>query len=133
MKKTYKAGMLIGLVVLFIVCGYLFRLDRFGFTNIHWVDFIVYKNEVYTAAISTEGTRLTVDELNIGEKIGEVKYTLQGNVRSTFYNYRNFDASFLDKGTPIYQLKGNSNATLVVYLDDSYYLYQGESVAKNSK
>lgn len=125
MKKRYKLSIVFGLVILFFLCGYYLRIDRFGLSSIRWVDFIQYKNELYTAVTSNDGTHLTVHESEIGDKIGKVKYTIQGNVRSTHYTFRNFDASFLEKGTPIYSLKGETDIkSLAVYKDDSYYLYQ---------
>lgn len=87
MKRKYKISLVIGILLLFLLCGYLLRLDRFGFVSIHWVDFIKYKKVTYTAVMETNDTRQPVSSSEIGEKIGEVKYTLQGNVRSTTYYF----------------------------------------------
>lgn len=132
MKRKYKISLVIGILLLFLLCGYFLRLDKFGFVSIHWVDFIKYKKETYTAVMETNDTRQPVSSSEIGEKIGEVKYTLQGNVRSTYYKFRNFDASFLDKGTPIYRLKGEKYKNCIaVNIDGVYYMYQLESHIAN--
>lgn len=124
MKKRYKVSIVFGLIILLFIFGYYLRVDRFGFTKIDWVDFIEYKNELYTTVTSSNGTYLTVNTSEIGEIIGEVKFTLEGNVSNIRYKIRNFDASFLKKGTQIYRVKGKDIKSLAVYKDGSYYLYQ---------
>lgn len=124
MKKRYKVSIVFGLIILLFIFGYYLRVDRFGFTKISWVDFIEYKNELYTTVTSSNGTYLTVNTSEIGEIIGEVKFTLEGNVSNSRYKIRNFDASFLKKGTQIYRVKGKDIKSLAVYKDGSYYLYQ---------
>jgi hypothetical protein len=127
MKKRYKVSLVFGLVIFIFICGWLLRLDRFGFTSLDWVDFIEYKHELYVAVPDTNDTRHIVADTDIGVKVGEVKYTLQGKVRSSCYTYRNFDASFLEKGTPIYRIKDeNKKNQLAIYIDGFYYLYQAE-------
>ena len=124
MKKRNRISIVLGFVILLFLCGYYLRIDRFGLSSIDWMDFIKYKNELYTAVTSSDGTHPTVNSSEIGDKVGAVKYTLQGNVRSSLYKIRNFDASFLKKGTQIYRVKGRDIKSLAVYKDGSYYLYQ---------
>ena len=99
MKKRNRISIVLGFVILLFLCGYYLRIDRFGLSSISWIDFIKYKNELYTAVASSDDTHITVNASEIGETVGKVKYTLQGNVRNSRYKIRNFDASFLKKGT----------------------------------
>lgn len=85
MKKKHKAIIALVIIVLLLVFGYSMRLDRFGFTSIHWADFIYYKDVMYTAVTDSNGKYAKVDSIDIGDQLGEVKYTLQGNVRNTHY------------------------------------------------
>ncbi len=129
MRKRYKASIIIVVVLFILLCGYLFRIDRFGFTSIHWTDFINYRNELYEAVIDSNGERIKAEEYDIDGKIGEVKYTLQGNVKNIHYKYRNFDASILIKGTPIYRMIGDDNrSNIAIYLDGFYFLYHAENM-----
>lgn len=126
MKRKVKLLIIFITTMSLLILGYFSRIDRFGFSSIKWADILVingyqYDGE-YTGQNYNNEDRVIVDVNLIGEKIGEVKFMLQGNVKNPYYIKRNLDASILNKGTEIYEIK-NERQTIAVKIDTEFYLY----------
>ncbi|MDI2586702.1 hypothetical protein OR571_06040 [Psychrobacillus sp. NEAU-3TGS] len=100
-----KMGLFLLCIMLLVSCG--------SQTIIEWVDFIKINGKqydaVYTAVIS--------DSVNIGEKMGEVKFRVAGNVSNPGYRIKEGDAAFWEKGTEIYSVKDREG--LIAIPDES--------------
>ena len=66
-------------------------------TVIDWVDFVKWDGKQYESIYQG----VIADEEKIGEKIGEVKFTVAGNIKKTSYKIKDGDAGFLEKGTKL--------------------------------
>ncbi|GGA48081.1 hypothetical protein [Psychrobacillus lasiicapitis] len=88
-----KIGLFLLCIMLLVACG--------SQTIIEWVDFVKINGKqydaVYTAVIS--------DSVNIGEKVGEVKFRVADNVSNPSYRIKEGDAAYWEKGTEIYSVK----------------------------
>ncbi|MCD7036448.1 hypothetical protein LRR81_19555 [Metabacillus sp. GX 13764] len=93
------------LVVLLTGCG---NLNSHS-SIIDWVDFIKWDGKDYAGIDSG----VLADPSFIGEKVGMVKFKVDGNVTDSTYKTRNGDAAFHEKGTAIYKLKGQEDLLAV--------------------
>lgn len=95
------------------------RIDKFGFANIDWVDCVQINNIKYYSDFD----RTYANTSLIGEKIGVVKFCVSKSVHNPKYRFRNGDATFLDIGTEIYNIKEDSMA-IAIKINNSYYVYK---------
>lgn len=110
-------------IVLLVLAAYIFRLDRFGFVEVDYVDCVYINNQsYYSHSERNAGERTLIDPSLIEKKIGEIKFTLSENVHSTYYIFRNGDAAFLDIGTEIYRVK-TSDSMVAVKIGEQYFEY----------
>jgi hypothetical protein len=108
-------------LILLVLVAYIFRLDRFGFVEIDYVDCVYMNNQFYFSHFERNaGKRTLIDPMLIEQKIGEVKFTLSENVHSTYYINRNGDASFLDIGTEIFSVK-KSDSAIAIKIGEQYF------------
>lgn len=66
-----------------------------------------------------------VEEVLINEKIGTVKFNVCENVHKGSYGFGNWEDIFLEVGTEIYSVKGESNA-IAVKRGNNYYVYRSD-------
>lgn len=98
---------LISLVFVLIGCN-----NNVEHTEIDWVDFVKLNGETYEGIYDG----ILSDPSLVGKETGKVKFTIADNVHSTNYKIKNGDAAFLDKGTKIFEVKGNKD--FIVVKDD---------------
>ncbi|MCD8511221.1 MAG: hypothetical protein LRY73_16025 [Bacillus sp. (in: Bacteria)] len=94
--------------------------------SISWVDFIHINGTEYTKIYSA----VISDEEFIGEKIGEVKFKVDGNVANPNYRIKDGDAAFHEKGTELFAVEGHHHL-LAVPTDhevNGYQLYMAKGV-----
>ncbi len=130
MKHLRFLALLISLALLAGITRVLWhplRLDRFGSAQIQWSDLVQVDERTYYAEtyVSRENT-VEIHSINVeavGDKLGEVRFTMEGKVRNHEYRRHNWDASYLPKGTEIYAVRGSVNSVAVL-LDGVYYRYK---------
>lgn len=71
-------------------------------TIIDWVDFVKFNDTTYTSNYSKELS----SENDLGVVVSVVQFKLDGNITSSLYKTKNGDASYREKGTKIYEVKG---------------------------
>ena len=90
--------------------------------QIDWVNFIEVGATQYVAGQGVPPD--VVQESDLGPVYARVKFKVSGNVCDPNYRVKDGDAAFLDPGTPIYQVSGQSpseelaarfNGTNVIY------------------
>ncbi|MBS4220921.1 hypothetical protein KHA96_21745 [Bacillus sp. FJAT-49711] len=87
---------------------------------IDWVDFLQFDGNEYI------GSQLEISDPDlIGEKIGEIKHTLDGNIKNPNYTSKDGDAAYLPAGTDLYEIKDDSNLIAVKDKDsiNGYKIY----------
>ncbi|MBW8350849.1 hypothetical protein K0H71_15535 [Bacillus sp. IITD106] len=96
---------------------------------IDWVDFLQFNGEHYNGS-----TLEIADPELIGEKVGEIKHTLENNVKNPNYKSKDGDAAFLTKGTALYEVKNESNLLAVrdKYSINGYKIYSKENNTANT-
>lgn len=119
MKKVKIAIGIVLIASLLILTGYFFRVDRFGLSRISWIDCVKINNNKYYS----DYERTSIEEALVNKKIGEVKFNVSENVHNGNYKFRNGDATFLEVGTEIYNLKSDDNA-IAVKIDNEYFIYE---------
>ncbi|MBO0960967.1 hypothetical protein J1P26_14800 [Neobacillus sp. MM2021_6] len=81
---------------------------------IDWIDFIKLNGHsyegIYTGALS--------DPTLVGKEIGTVKFKVDDNVTNPNYKTKDGDAAFLEKGTKIFEVKGDPNLVVVKDKDE---------------
>ena len=89
--------------------------------QIEWVNFIEVGSTQYVAGLQSP---TALQEADLGPLYTHVKFKVSGNVCDPGYRLKDGDAAFLDAGTPIYEVKGQSpseqlaarfNGQIVVY------------------
>src|SRR5713226_6108301 len=75
--------------------------------QIDWVNFIEVGSTQYVAGLETPGA---LQESDLGPVYSHVKFKVSGNVCDPSYRLKDGDAAFLDPGTPVYQVNGQSPA-----------------------
>ncbi|MBQ3103762.1 MAG: hypothetical protein IJC58_05715 [Oscillospiraceae bacterium] len=102
------------------------RLDRFGRAQIEWQDLVHIDGRTYYADtyVSKDNTVeiSTMSAEAVGEKLGSVRFTMEGKVKNPEYRLHNGDASYLPKGTEIYAVLDSTN-TVAVEVEGVYYRY----------
>lgn len=101
-------------------------MDRFGFADVDWADIVYYDNQIYDVVyISNDHSSRSIVEVDmIDELLGEIRFTLNENVDNEKYKLRNWDASFLQKGTRVFSIKNvNPNKSIAVYENGIYVEY----------
>ncbi|MBS4201633.1 hypothetical protein KHA93_18630 [Bacillus sp. FJAT-49732] len=114
----------------YIVMACLFLLtgcNPFTQTNvtIDWVDFLQFSGEKYNRS------QLEIADPDlIGEKIGEVKKTLDDNVKDPDYKSKDGDAAYLPAGTALYEVKNEPNFIAVRDKDsiNGYKIYSKTNI-----
>ena len=107
------------LIIILIYMGYIFRVDRFGRSEISWADCVQINNIKYISNLKRTPVELSL----VDKKIGEVKFNVSKNVHNVHYGFRNGDATILKVGTEIYSLKSDNNA-ITVKIGGVYFLYK---------
>jgi hypothetical protein len=128
MKKIIVAVLFIASlsIVLLLSKSPIFRMDRYGGGDIDWVDCVYYNNQLYHLEHVDSDHRIkkTIEENMVDKYLGKVKFTLDNNVSNMHYKMRNWDASFLEKGTKIYSIANiDSNKSIAVLEDGVYVKY----------
>lgn len=122
-KKTKTFTVIVIAFISLVILGYFFRIDRFGLGyEIDYVDCVYISNQLYTSGFNPN-SRIPIESTLVGQKIGEVKFTLSNNVHSPYYINRNGDAAFLDIGTEIYSIKSQSDA-VAIKIGEQYYIFK---------
>lgn len=108
-----------------------------GLTNpaiqIDWVDFIVLNDINYSGKYSEE---YILSDASIDKAVGEVKFNVADNIKSTSYKVKNGDAAYLPKGTKLYKIKEYSTAfRIAVNHQGKWRIYEADTNpnAKNGK
>lgn len=127
-----KILVLVSIIVVLSVIA-IFMRDTFMRTNnndsveIEWTDFIFYNGQLYHVEYSIDDIdtyRATVDNQQVDELIGKVRFTLSDNVKSNSYEFQEWDASFLKKGTRVYSIKNiSSSKSIAAHSEGQYYIY----------
>ncbi|WP_251550676.1 hypothetical protein [Neobacillus muris] len=91
---------------------------------IDWVDFVKWDEKEYLGIYDG----VLSDEKFIGEKLGTIKFQVDGNVTNPNYKTKNGDAAFHPKGTEIYSIKGEPNLLAIKSSTDinGYRVYYNE-------
>lgn len=126
-KGSLKCKDIIMLVFLILVISIVIlwkplRFDRFSLipSRIDWVDCIKINDKKY---YNNTFPREEIDSSEVGEKLGKVKFVVSEKVSNSSYKFRNFDASYLEKGTNIYEVLNNEDL-IAVEIDGKYYRYE---------
>lgn len=126
MKKIVIAVLFIASlsIVLFLSNNPIFRMDRYGGDDIDWVDCVYYNYKLYHLESLDSDHRIkeTIEENKVDKYLGKVKFTLDNKVSNMHYKMRNWDASFLEKGTEIYSIKEIDSNKSIAVLDDGVYV-----------
>ena len=75
--------------------------------QIDWVNFIQVGSTQFVAGPQSP---TVLQESDLGPVYAHVKFKVSGNVCDPSYRLKDGDAAFLDPGTPIYQVNGQSPA-----------------------
>ena len=97
-----------------------------GCTNVQidWVDFIVVGTTQYVAGA---GSTTSVQEADLGPVVAHVKFKVAGNVCDPSYRPKDGDAAFLDRGTAIYSVSGQSTMhVLAARRDGRLEIYEAQ-------
>jgi hypothetical protein len=76
-------------------------------SQIDWVNFIQVGSTQFVAGPQSP---TVLQESDLGPVYAHVKFKVSGNVCDPSYRLKDGDAAFLDPGTPIYQVTGQSPA-----------------------
>jgi len=119
---------LILLVILFTGCSQqISPLNKATQQKVHidWVNFVQVNDIHYSDAHNYCGRDLT--SADIDQKVSEVKFKVSDNVFDTSYKTKDGDAAFLEKGTPIYSIKGyKPEFRLAAYFNGKLTLYEAD-------
>lgn len=74
---------------------------------IDWVDFVKIDGIQYLR------TDYYIEADDLGSQISEVKFKLSDNISDSDYIIKDGDAAYLEKGTPIYNIKGYQSSFLI--------------------
>lgn len=101
-----KLGVFIFLLLVLTGCGH---APFESYAEIEWVDFIKWDGQEYDGIQNGE----LADRKLIGNRIGEVKFNVSENIHTTGYKIKDGDSAFHEKGTKIYEIKGEPNLIAV--------------------
>lgn len=129
-KGTLKCSDIVMIVFVILVIGIIIlwkplRMDRYSLipSKIDWVDCIKVNERMY---YNNTFPREEIVPSEVGKKLGKVKFVVSEKVSNSSYKFRNFDASYLEKGTNIYEVLNNEDL-IAVEIDGKYYRYQYKS------
>lgn len=95
--------------------------------QIEWVNFIQIASTQYVAGPEAP---TIVHESDLGPVYAEVKFKVSGNVCDPNYRIKDGDAAFLDPGTPVYQIKGQSTSMqLAANFHGTFLVYRAKPPA----
>jgi hypothetical protein len=95
--------------------------------QIDWVNFIQVGSTQYVAGPQTP---TVLQEGDLGAMYAHVKFKVSGNVCDPNYRLKDGDAAFLDAGTPIYRVNGQSPAVqLAAKFNGDIVVYRAMSPA----
>lgn len=102
-------------------------------TIIDWVDFVKLNNKSYTgvheAVIADPAFVLTQ------QRVGTVKFKVDDVVTNSNYQTKDGDAAFLEIGTPLYEVQGFPDHSMIAAKDEQslhgYKLFKDDSVKLN--
>ena len=95
--------------------------------QIDWVNFIQVGSTQYVAGPQSP---TVLRESDLGPVVAHVKFKVSGNVCDPNYRLQDGDSAFLEPGTPIYQVRGQSTSVeLAAQFDDQYLAYSAVSPA----
>lgn len=96
--------------------------------QIDWINFIEIGSTQYVAGLGASPDVL--QESDLGPVYAHVKFKVSGNVCDPSYRVKDGDAAFLDPGTPIYQVSGQSpSEQLAARFNGNLVLYQAMAPA----
>lgn len=99
------------LIVVSILAGYHYRIDRLGSAMISWVDCLKLNNTMYYLDQGAD----VIDPSCVGLRLGVVRFNVAQHVHNPEYHFRNGDATFLVTGTELFSNTcGKSDEVLVV-------------------
>ncbi|WP_442600212.1 hypothetical protein [Neobacillus sp. D3-1R] len=125
MKLLKVISTLVILIVLLTSCSPVDAIRGCPDGIIEWVDMVMVndiKYEHHFPEPNKENIPLTIEK---GDKLGEVTYKMADNACSN-HQMKNGDAAYLEKGTPIYALKGYPKSFLVLANDKVYVADQNK-------
>ncbi|WP_433750665.1 hypothetical protein [Falsibacillus pallidus] len=99
--------------------------------EIEWVDVLMVNDIKYQHHFpgpADQNKQITIEK---GKEIGKVSYKMADNA-CTNHETKNGDAAYLEKGTPIYEIKGYPT-TLAVAAEDKVYIADQNKKAKTAK
>jgi hypothetical protein len=118
-KSKIALSVLFTIVIIIILIGHDFRLDRFGRSKISWVDCLQLNSTKYYSDFK----KTSIEASLIDKKVGKIKFNVAGKVSNAEYRFRDGDATFLEVGTEVYSVKSDENA-VAVKVGNQYYLYK---------
>lgn len=119
-RSLIASGIFIAIVIAAVIAWTPLRLDRFGLlpVMIDWIDVVKLKNQKF----ETNYPRQEVSATEIDQKIGDIQFTLSGQVSNPNYQMRNGDATFLPEGTEIFSMKNDKDSVAALF-DGKYYRF----------
>jgi len=122
MKTTAKVMALIATII-FILTGC--RSINKQQAEIHWVNFIQLDDINYYADYINNGRILEEGDLN--GQYDAIAFKVADNIHDPSYKTQNGDAAFLEKGTPVYKIKGYSpKFRVAAYLNNELLIYEAQ-------
>ncbi|WP_462413204.1 hypothetical protein [Neobacillus sp. Marseille-QA0830] len=124
---------ILGVFILLLCSCSLKSWDNFGGcpdAEIEWVDLVMVNDIKYQHHIpdqTDEEVPLTVEK---GKEIGKVTYKMADYACSD-HKMKNGNAAYLEKGTPIYELKGYPSS-LIILADEKVYVTEQNKNAKTA-
>jgi hypothetical protein len=97
----------VGLLALLFITGCQLPGSTTCNTSIDWVNFVQVGSTQYVAGPESS---VALPESDLGPDYAQVKFKVSGNVCDPSYKIKDGDAAFLDPGTQIYQVNGQSPA-----------------------
>ena len=131
-KKGENMKLLIKTIILVLFLSIFTGCNR-GFggcpdAEIEWIDFVMINDIKYQSSFSDYTLN---SKIETGKKVGEVKYKLADHACSN-HKAVNGDAAFLEKGTPIYEVKGYPAALIVTAEGKLFIANENKSAKKVS-
>lgn len=106
------------LVVTVLICFNPFQIPSHVMSTKDWADIVQYNGVVYEKTTATE-----VNSSEIGKCIGRVKFITANEDMNSFYQFKDFDATYLKKRTKLFKIKNDTNS-IAALVNGSYYRYQ---------
>lgn len=94
---------------------------------VEWIDMLKLNGITYSHGLSTEA-EVDASSIELGAELGQVMYKMADDASSD-YRMKDGDAAYLDRGTPIYEVKGYP-ADLAVAAGGKVYIADKNGKAK---